>query len=86
MKMFVVSIGVLLLLSLFVVTFSHAGRAACKDYFSVCTEGGCANFNVTGECKLFCVNAMDPTEGLKVHCDEPGSLGDGDSVPNPGAP
>jgi len=48
---------------------------ACKDYFTQCTEGGCAVFDYTsGPCKLFCLSSSGIWR--EVTCFQPGALGE----------
>jgi len=70
----VTQVGIFCFLSWGLISIAMAGKAACKDYFSTCTEGGCAQFNVTTECKLWCVDNATERE-IKVDCYETGSLG-----------
>ena len=80
-------ITVLIFLLLSLSFFADAESAACRDYNSDCVNGGCANFNYTEACTLYCIDVLNPTKTLTIQCKVPGEVGqDDDSEPTTAAP
>jgi len=80
-----VLVFILLIMVFGILAFSQLESAACKDYNADCVNGGCAQFNYSQDCKLYCVDAVNPNKNLTIECQVPGSLGGG-TVPTPGSP
>lgn len=53
------------------------GSYACRDFFSTCTEGGCAIFSHTGNCLMVC-KSLVTNEWINLACGTPPSPTDPD--------